>query len=145
MPKTPSSGLALATRCLCVAAACLFLGCSAGAGSESAPVRSAVIAGLVATAGGALTSDQIATFRADIQDPWAVVYDPADPPGCVPGGLWASASSPGIPELPCKAYLMERRKARWTLRASGSPGKLQVPDEAPKELGSPSRLVYLAP
>lgn len=106
-------------------------------------IRSAVAAGLDASE-GRLTLDQIHSFPADLGDTWAVAYDPAVPAGCEPGGLTNNTPG-GIPDRPCYAYLLHRRKSTWELRSKGYPGELKVPDEAPQKLGDRKRLAFLAP
>lgn len=115
------------------------------AGGEASSVRTAVIAGLVASGGGGITTHQAATFQGDIRNSWAIAYDPADPPGCTPGGLWGESGTPPIAARPCTAYVLVRRKSRWAVTAAGQPGSFVPPQLAPKDLGEPSRLVYLAP
>lgn len=112
-----------------------------GLGGNSSSVRTAVVAGLVASGGGGITTHQAATFKADIRNSWAIAYDPADPPGCSPGGLWG----PHLPPRPCTAYVLVRRKNRWAVIGAGQPGAFVPPERSPKNLGDPSRLVYLAP
>ena len=124
---------------------CGFLGaCFFGSG-DSSSVRSSVIAGLVASSGGGVTTHQAATFQSDIRRNWAIAYDPADPPGCTSGGLWGLQDTPAIPEEPCTAYVLIRRKSRWAVTAAGVPGSFVAPELAPKDLGDETRLVYLAP
>jgi hypothetical protein len=113
-------------------------------GGDSSSVRTAVIAGLVASGGGGITTHQAATFQGDIRSAWAIAYDPADPPGCSPGGLWSTEGGPSLPERPCTAYVLVRRKSRWAVIAAGQPGSFVPPERAPADLGNPSRLVYLA-
>jgi len=112
---------------------------------DSSSIRTAVVAGLVASGGGAITTHQAATFQGDIRGYWAIAYDPADPPGCTAGGLWGLKNSPTVPERPCTAYVLIRRKSRWAVTAAGKPGTFVPPELSPKDLGNPSRLVYLAP
>jgi len=114
-------------------------------GGDSSSIRTAVTAGLVASGGGGITTHQVATFQADIRASWAIAYDPADPPGCRPGGLWGGSQDPSIPERPCLAYVLVRRKSRWAVIAAGQPGAFVPPERAPSDLGNPARLVYLAP
>lgn len=108
-------------------------------------IRTSVIAGLVASGGGKITVAEATTYRADIQSSWAVAYDPARPPACVPGGLWGDSSGPPTPDRPCNAFVLERRKSRWVVVASGLVGSFVPPSGAPVSLGEPSRLQYLAP
>jgi hypothetical protein len=114
-------------------------------GGDSSSVRTAVVAGLVASGGGGISTRQAATFQGDIRGSWAIAYDPADPPGCAAGGLWTLKGAPTVPERPCMAYVLIRRKSRWAVIAAGRPGSFVPPELAPKGLGNPSRLVYLAP
>ena len=134
-------------RSLGVALLLLLLAASScgRSGGESTSVRTAVIAGLVASGGGGITTSQAATFEGDIRSRWAIAYDPADPPGCTPGSLWGAPDGPPIPEQPCGCYVLVRRKSRWAVSASGRPGSLVPPEDAPADLGDPARLIYLAP
>ncbi len=63
---------------------------------------------------------------------WVAAYDPADPPGCMAGGLRHSTPNS------CMTYLLERRKTRWAVVGAGMPGVLNVPDGAPDDLGAPA-------
>jgi len=116
-------------------------GCGLGPGQDAEALRAGVSAGLLASS--SLSLQQVSTFQAHVQNPWAVAYDPADPPGCVPGGVWGEPSGPPIAEAPCKAYVLHRRKSRWALVGSGWPGSFVPPDGAPKSLGAPDDLHYL--
>ena len=119
-------------------------GCFADPG-DSSSVRTAVVAGLVASSGKGVSANQAATFQGDIRGSWAIAYDPADPPGCTPGGLWGLEGTPQIPARACTAYVLIRRKSRWAVTAVGTPGSFVAPEHAPNILGDPSRLIYLAP
>lgn len=83
-------------------------------------------------------------FQIDLRNAWAVAFDPASPPGCTPGGLWGSPDAAAIPEHPCTAYVLSRRKGGWSVVAHGLPGTFAPPADAPKDLGSPGRLAWLA-
>ena len=109
-----------------------------------ASVRAAVAAGLIAAEGNRLTLDQVHTFSSQQGDAWAVAYDPAVPAGCMPGGL-SNDTPGGIPERPCFAYLLHRRKSTWELKAKGYPGELSLPQGVPTKLGEKEKLAYLAP
>ncbi|MCO4768480.1 MAG: hypothetical protein KDA24_00510 [Deltaproteobacteria bacterium] len=98
-------------------------------------------ASLSANAG--LSQAQVSTFHADVRSKWAVAYDPAVPPGCAPGGLGTGTQAPPIAERPCKAFVLERLKTSWLLRAVGTPGQLSLPESTPTDLGHPDRLSYL--
>lgn len=139
--RTFTSAAALSLLILAVAtqSACL------GPRGEVSSIRTAVVAGLVASGGGGITTHQAATFQADIRGSWAIAYDPADPLGCRPGGLWGTRDAPSLSERPCVAYVLVRRKSRWAVIAAGQPGAFVPPERAPEDLGNPSRLVYLAP
>ena len=101
-------------------------------------------AGLIAAEGNRLTLDQVHTFSSQHGDSWAVAYDPAVPAGCEPGGL--SNNTPGgLPERPCFAYVLQRRKNTWELKAKGHPGQLRLPEGVPPKLGEKSKLEFLAP
>ena len=101
-------------------------------------------AGVIGALGSAanLSADLLSTFQADVRSEWAVAYDPAAPPGCVAGGLRTAAGA-APPVRPCRAYLLERVNLTWTLRAVGMPGAIEVPRNAPSDLGDPARLGYL--
>jgi hypothetical protein len=118
----------------------LSLGACGESAESRAVVRRSIVAGLLAGSGGALHADQVATFQLDLRGNWAVAYDPADPPGCSPGGLVGTPDGPPIPERPCSAYILHRRKTRWDLELRGVPGALRVPEGVPEELGSPGAL-----
>lgn len=117
-------------------------GCDPSEASSS--IRAAIAAGLVASADGP-TAAQAQMFRADIRGSWAATYDPADPPGCEPGGLWGAPDGPAIPNSPCAIWVLVRRKNRWMVSSHGLPGRFDPPAGSPKDLGDPGRLVYLAP
>jgi hypothetical protein len=127
-------------RSPCWLAILLLLATSCG-GSDSAPdnpeVRASVLAGLTSGRAG-IERDQARTFQADVRSGWAAAFDPADPPGCVPGGLRdGSAKS-------CTAYVLRRSKTRWSVVATGRPGSLALPDGVPSDLGSPDHLAWLS-
>ncbi len=117
-------------------------GCAGGGTAENPAVRAAVVSGLVAATDG-VSREQATTFQGEIQGIWAIAYDPADPPGCQPGGLWGAPEGPAIAANPCFSYLLMRRKNRWAVLSSGIPGTFVPPDNAPKSLGDPSTFVYL--
>lgn len=98
--------------------------------------KSAVSAALSTSAG--LSDAQVSTFQVEVRSTWAVAYDPAVPAGCVPGGLQTK-----LAERPCRAYLLQRVKTTWKLRAVGHPGAIDLPGGVPDDLGSPDRLSYL--
>ncbi len=104
---------------------------------DRSDVRASVVAGLIAGAEG-LDRAQVRTFQADLRSGWAAAYDPADPPGCIPGGLRDAGKTP------CTVYLLQRRKTRWAVVAAGAPGALSVPEDAPLDLGAPANLKFLA-
>ena len=83
---------------------------------------------------------QIRTFAADVRAGWAVAYDPADPPGCNPGGLIGGGAAPS---KACTAYLLQRSRTRWEVVSKGIPGSLPIPDGVPEGLGQASRLSWL--
>ena len=126
---------------VCAAVTLAFSGCGT---ADSSSIRAAVAAGLVAgpDAPGAA---QTRMFKADIRSGWAVAYDPASPPGCEPGGLWGEPDGPALPEAPCTTWVLVRRKNRWMVSAHGRVGSFDPPAESPKDLGDPTRLVYLSP
>jgi hypothetical protein len=132
-----------AISCAAVIGGALSAGCPAGAGAQ-ASVRAAVAAGLIAAEGNRLTLDQVHTFWTHQGDSWAVAYDPAIPAGCNPGGL-TNDTPGGIPDRPCFAYVLHRRKSTWELKAKGYPGDLDLPDGVPIKLGDRAKLAYLAP
>ncbi len=115
-------------------------GCGAG---DTSAVRASVATGLVAGHDG-LTSEQVRTFTSDVRGGWAAVYDPGDPLGCTPGGLWGAPLGPALPEAPCTAWVLQRQKSRWVIHSHGLIGDFDAPDGSPKDLGDPARLVYLA-
>ena len=142
--STKQRGLRPVLRAAGLFATFTLLGACSGAGGETASVRSAVVSGLIASQDG-LTQAQVHTFKADVQGTWAMAYDPAAPPGCTAGGLWGAPDGPAITEPACLGYLLVRRKSRWAVAASGIPGTFVPPKDAPKGIGDPSRLLYLAP
>ena len=121
--------------------ALLLLGCGDQNRGSGVSYAGGVSASLSANAN--LSAAQISTFQSDVRSRWAVAYDPAVPAGCVPGGLRPGVQHPPIAERPCKAYLLERLKTTWHLRAVGHPGQIDVPKNAPADLGDPDRLKYL--
>lgn len=127
--------------CLLVLALSAVLGCGSGPGQDAEAHRASVMSGLLASS--SLSAEQASTFQVHVDNPWAVAYDPADPPGCAPGGGWGAPEGAPIPERPCMAYVLHRRKARWVVLATGWPGTFVPPHNAPKELGAPSALQYL--
>jgi hypothetical protein len=122
----------------------LFLVAGCGPGGDGTAVRTAVATGLVASQTN-VSLEQAGTFPAHLDGNWAVAYDPAQPPGCVPGGLWDDAGSPAIPESPCRAWVLVRQKNRWAVLSTGIPGAFTPTSDTPKGLGDPNLLVYLAP
>ncbi len=130
------SGVAL--RCMLTLLLLSAAGCSGGDEASDHPdVRASIVAGLIAGQEG-LQRDQVRTFQADVRARWVAAYDPADPPGCVSGGLRT-----GSPRS-CTAYVLQRRKTRWAVVAFGRPGQMFVPDNAPEDLGAHSKLGWLA-
>ena len=109
------------------AAMVVLIGCDGESRSDHS-VRAAIVTGLVAATEG-VSLQQATTFQGEIQGSWAIAYDPADPPGCTSGGLWGAPLGPEIAATPCNAFVLMRRKARWTVVGSGSPGTF-VPPEA---------------
>ena len=130
--------------CVSLLGGSLLSSCFSSERRESV-VRTSVIAGLVASGGGTITVAQATTYKADIRSSWTIAYDPARPPACIPGGLWGDSSGPPTPDRPCNAFVLERRKNRWVVVASGVIGSFVPPSGAPVSLGEPSRLQYLAP
>jgi hypothetical protein len=128
--------------CCWFAAMGLLIGCGGGSQGESSAVRAAVVSGLVAHTDN-VSLQQATTFQVEIQGTWAIAYDPADPPGCTAGGLWGAPDGPAIAASPCTAFVLTRRKARWTVLGSGPPGTFDPPKGAPKLLGDPTKLIYL--
>lgn len=123
---------------MCVAATLALAGCaSADEPVDSPEVRAAVVAGLVAGHDN-LPRQQVRTFEADLRGGWAAAYDPADPPGCLPGGLRIAGPNP------CTVYVLQRRKNRWALVAFGAPGAMHVPEGAPEDLGNVQKLAWLS-
>ncbi len=100
------------------------------------------MSGLVASSDG-ISLQQATTFKGEIHGLWAIVYDLAEPPGCSAGGLWGAPDGPAVPEKPCKAFVLMRRKSRWTVLSSGIPGSFVPPEEAPKALGDTDNLAYM--
>ena len=126
-------------------AAILIASCVAACGpTDTSSVRGAIVAGLVAGHDGP-SPTQARMFRVDIQSGWAVAYDPADPPGCEPGGLWDAPEGAPVPAKPCVCWVLVRRKNQWNISAHGLPGTFAPPRESPKDLGDPDRLVFLSP
>lgn len=119
----------------------LSLGCGATNQGSGPSYASGVMASLATNAN--LSQAQVSTFQADVRSRWAVAYDPAVPPGCTPGGLGEGVSASAIGERPCKAFVLERLKTVWKLRAVGTPGQLALPEGVPGDLGDPRRLRYL--
>lgn len=116
-----------------------MVGCQDSNHGSGVSHESGVMASLAANAN--ITQAEASTYKADVRNGWAVAYDPAEPPGCVPGGL--ASGGPPIAERPCRAYVLERLKMTWKLRAVGFPGSVEVPDGAPGDLGAQERLEYL--
>jgi hypothetical protein len=115
----------------------LLFGCTpAEQPVDSSDVRAAVFEGLIAGHSG-LQRAQARTFRADLRSGWAAAFDPADPPGCIVGGL--NKASPRA----CTVYVLQRRKTRWAVVAVGRPGELTLPEGVPVDLGAPNGLGYL--
>jgi hypothetical protein len=124
-------------RALTFVAALLCVLGSACSGNQGSGVSHDAAASLALSAAANLSPEQVATFQADVRSSWAVAYDPAVPAGCVPGGLESA-----IGERPCRAYILERVKMTWTLRAVGEPGSIDLPAGVPTDLGAPGRLRY---
>lgn len=117
------------------------LGCGPSNQGSGPSYASGVMASLAANAN--LSQAQVSTFQADVRSKWAVAYDPAVPPGCTPGGVGDGVSAAAIGDRPCKAFVLERLKTAWMLRAVGTPGQMALPEGLPKDLGDPGRLRYL--
>jgi len=115
-----------------------LIGCTPSA--DTGAQRRALIQGLSMGVDG-LTLQQIRTFQLDLQGEWAVAFDPADPPGCVPGGLRVVAESTASP---CTAFVLNRNGNRWDVVGHGIPGQFAVPARAPQHLGDADRLAWLA-
>lgn len=113
----------------------LALGCPSNQGSG---VSHHAAASLALSAGANLSQAQVSTFQAEVRSSWAVAYDPAVPAGCTPGGLQSA-----VGERPCRAYVLERIKTAWKLRAVGVPGSMDLPAGVPGDLGLPENLQYL--
>jgi hypothetical protein len=125
-------------------AAALALCLAACGPADTSSIRGAIVAGLVAGHDGP-SPTQASMFRADIRAGWAIAYDPADPPGCEPGGLWDAPEGSAVPANPCTCWVMVRRKNQWIVSSHGLPGTFAPSQESPKDLGDPDRLVYLSP
>ena len=134
----------MGTRWWMVLTVLLAAGAAACSGSNrgSGASHAAGVSGALVS-GANLSSDLVATFQADVRGDWAIVYDPAAPPGCAPGGLAASAGAPPIAARPCRAYVLERQNMMWLLRTMGVPGSVELPANVPLDLGDPTRLTYL--
>lgn len=116
--------------------ALLLAGCSGANQGSGATHKAGVIAALAA--GGGISDAQLSTFQADVRASWAIAYDPAVPAGCTPGGV-----TEAFGERPCHAYLLQRLKTTWKLRAVGAPGSFTTPEGVPADLGAPDKLSYL--
>lgn len=129
-------------RLLATVAMAVLMGCGGGSSPDPVAVRAAVVSGLVASSDG-ISLQQATTFKAEIRGLWAIAYDLADPPGCTAGGLWGAPEGPPVAPTPCTAFLLMRRKARWTVLSTGTPGSFVPPEDAPRSLGDPDKLTYL--
>lgn len=114
----------------------LVAGCN-GPNQGSGVAHSSAVAAALSTSAN-LSHAQVSTFHAEVRSGWAVAYDPAVPAGCAPGGLGVAAG-----ERPCRAYVLQRVKMTWKLRAVGVPGALSLPEGVPADLGAPDQLTYL--
>jgi len=129
-------------RSLIITALLVLAGCGGGSQAGNASVRAAVVSGLIANIEG-VSLEQVTTFQGEILGNWAIAYDPGEPPGCTAGGLWGEPKGPAIADVPCQAYLLVRRKARWTVLSFGIPGAFVPPEDAPEAMGDPDKLVFL--